>query len=180
MKPSRRLFVAVYPPPEAARAMLDALRTLTPPPAPYRPVPAEQVHLTLQFIGDTPERDLADVEESVRRSASGVGAFALHPARLLTLPRKGHPRLIAAETDSPASLLELQRRLAGRLARRPRPHQMFLPHLTLCRFDETEQAATIDAPITIAPFQVSAVALVQSLLRPSGAQHIPLATVALR
>lgn len=180
MKPSRRLFVAVYPPADAALAMLAALRTLTPPPAPHRPVPAEQVHLTLQFIGDTTERDLADVEESVRRSASGVGAFTLHPVRLVTLPREGQPRLIAAETDSPPPLLELQRRLAGRLARRPRPHQAFLPHLTLCRFNETQRATAVNAPMTVAPFQVGAVVLVQSLLRPAGAEHIPLTTVALR
>lgn len=160
--------------------MLDALRSLTPAAAPHRSVPTEQVHLTLQFIGDTPERGLYDVEESIRRSASGVGAFTLYPSRLLTLPREGHPRLIAAETDCPPALLELQRRLAGRLARRPRPHQAFLPHLTLCRFNETDRAVAVDAPITIAPFEVSAVVLVQSLLRPTGAEHIPLTTVDLR
>jgi RNA 2',3'-cyclic 3'-phosphodiesterase len=179
MRPSRRLFVAVYPPADTTLTLLNTLRA-TPLPKTSRPVPAAQVHLTLQFIGDTPERDLAGVEESVRRSASGIGPFVLHPRRLMTLPEHGHPRLVAAETDSPAHLLELQRRLAGRLARQPRPRQDFRPHLTLCRFDGNERAETVDSPIDVAPFEVSEVVLVQSVLRPTGAQHIPLVAVALR
>src|SRR5690606_23530157 len=61
-----RLFVAAYPPRETAEAMLEALRTLTLPD--YRITPIEQVHLTLQFIGDTPARDLDETIESVRRA----------------------------------------------------------------------------------------------------------------
>ena len=65
---SLRLFVGVYPPPEVAAALLASLKALDLPA--HRRTPAEQVHLTLQFIGDTAVRDLEDVTESVRRAAS--------------------------------------------------------------------------------------------------------------
>ena len=51
-----RLFVAVYPPHESARAMLTALPELKLPP--HRATPRELLHLTLQFIGATPAAEL--------------------------------------------------------------------------------------------------------------------------
>src|SRR5690606_37699260 len=116
-----RLFVAIYPPEGGkagqvgARDWLRALRKMDPPLANHRQTPPEQVHLTLQFIGDTPEGELDRVIESVERSASGIGPFELKPVRFMTLPPRGRPRLVALETDAPAGLLELQRRLAQRL-----------------------------------------------------------------
>lgn len=171
----QRLFVAAYPPVERVTPMFERLETLDLPEH-TRFTPIEQVHLTLQFIGDTNQRDVPAVIESVERSCSGIKAFALTPCRLMTLPqrRRNPPRLIAMETDAPSSLLELQRRLAARLARRPRakPDDRFLPHLTLCRFkaghttDHLEHAVESESP-----FMVDEVRLVQSRLRPAGAIH---------
>ena len=66
MGTSLRLFVAVYPPAET----VAHLRSLAAAPiaAPGVFTPAEQVHLTLLFIGDSHENRLSDISESVRRS----------------------------------------------------------------------------------------------------------------
>lgn len=171
MSTSHRLFVAIYPGPEAAARMLAALAQALPAEVRRRAVAPEQVHMTLQFIGDTDEREVPEVCESVRRSASGLAAFSLDIVRLATLPERGPPRLLAAITDAPAALRELQRRLASRLARNPRarPGERFLPHLTLCRF--TGRAPRVDAPGTIGAFEVRSVRLMASVLRPTGAEH---------
>ncbi len=128
-----RLFVAVYPPTEIARELVAALSRLELPA--YRAVPAQQVHMTLQFIGDTPAPPLDKTTESVERSPDGVMGFDLQPRLLIRLPERGRSRLIAAEADRPAGLMEIQRRLAGRLARKARrnPSDRFRPHFTLCR-----------------------------------------------
>jgi len=81
-----RLFVAVYPPPATARVLLEVLAGLDLPP--HRLVPPEQVHLTLQFIGDTPTSKLAAVTETVRRAAGGLEGFPMTPQRLITLPER--------------------------------------------------------------------------------------------
>lgn len=177
-----RLFVALYPTADAAGAMLRALSRLDlPPVATYRATRAEQVHMTVQFIGDTEAASLPEVEESVRRSAAGVGAFALVPQKLTMLPERGPPRLVAAVTDAPPALLEVQRRLAQRLARSPRARagDGFLPHFTLCRFTGGARAPRMEAPLRGEAFRVSDVVLVRSILRPSGAEHVEVMRVPL-
>lgn len=170
-----RLFVGVYPPEESRRALLDSLASLSPSPDPkHRVTPLNQVHMTVQFIGDTSERALDEVIESVQRSAAGVGAFSLTPQRLITLPNRGPVRLIAMETDAPPRLLEVHRRLAMRLAKsvRAKAGDRFLPHLTLCRFSGEATATRVDQPMAIPPFEIRSVVLVRSVLKPQGADHV--------
>lgn len=170
-----RLFVAAYPPGPVAVELLGAARRVVE--TDGRFTPAEQVHLTLAFIGDTRVRDLERVRESVARSASGVGALTLRPSRLLTLPEGGRGRLIAAETDAPAGLMEVQRRLAHRLARRPRKEagDRFRPHMTLFRAARGVECPRVDEPLDVAPFEVGSVVLMRSVLRAGGAAHAEVA-----
>jgi 2'-5' RNA ligase len=73
--------------------------------------------------------------------------------------------------------MEIQRRLAHRLARNPRDREgdRFLPHFTLARFRSplqfnfNEGDATLDFPL----FAVDSIALVNSTLSSAGARHEP-------
>lgn len=167
-----RLFVAAYPPAESARAMLSALEPLALPP--HRVTLLEQLHLTLQFIGDTPQTQMDATIESVQRAAAGLKAFQLTPRRLITLPERGPTRLVAVETDAPATLLELQRRLAMRLARnvREKPGDRYRPHLTLCRFRSPTRGVKIDQEFALEPFPIDRIRLMCSTLSSNGAQHV--------
>ena len=100
-----RLFVAAYPPAEIATAMVAALDDVDLPP--HRLVPVEKVHLTLQFIGDTPPQKLDGVIETVQRATAGMPTFELTILRLMTLPPR-RPRLVAAEADRPAALVRFE------------------------------------------------------------------------
>lgn len=163
-----RLFVAVYPPLDVARAMVDAVERLS---IAGRMTPIEQVHMTVQFIGDTPAREMESVIESVARSAAGLERFVLTPRRLMSLPERGAARLIAAEMDAPAALLEMHRRLAHRLARnvRERAGDRFLAHMTLLRYKAG--GARVDAALNAPGFEVREVSLMRSVLGPAGARH---------
>jgi RNA 2',3'-cyclic 3'-phosphodiesterase len=174
-----RLFVAIYPPPEVADAMLHALSALVLPPS--RATPGEQVHLTLQFIGDTPAKGLDAAIESVQRAAAGLVAFALSPWRLIRLPERGPARLIAMETDAPPTLLELHRRLVVRLARnvKDRNAERFRPHLTLCRFKSPASGVIVDHATNVPAFDVRRVMLMRSTLGPQGATHHEVASCTL-
>lgn len=177
-----RLFVAVYPPAAVARGLLGAVGRLEIPE--HRLTPVEQVHLTIQFIGDTRVKDLERVRESVERAASGIGPFRLRPMRLITLPERGLARLVAAETDDPAPMMELQRRLAHRLARtaRAKAGDRFLPHITLCRFRAQGERVEVDEEIEGSDFLVEHFALMRSVLRAGpggGALHEEVARIGL-
>ena len=174
-----RLFVALYPTHEAARGMLKAMEKLQLPP--HRATPREQIHMTLQFIGDTPQNDLESTKESIERSAAGLGAFGLSAHRLISLPEGRVARLVAAETDAPPAMMEMQRRLAHRLARsvRERAGDRFRPHLTLCRFKRPTAMPPIDQALGPLRFNIDRIVLMRSTLDPQGAKHHEVASFAL-
>ncbi len=183
MKNSLRLFVAVYPPPQAVAKLLALANSISALPA-GKPTPLEQVHRTLVFLGEVNPCRLDDTVQSVQRSCAGLGPFSLGVESLSFLPTKGPRRLLAAFTSSPPQLLELQRRLSQRLARNPRARdeERFNPHLTLRRF---HPAVGIEAcpPLPVIRgdnagqpcgdfvFEVREISLVRSVISYDGAEH---------
>ncbi|HEX8875779.1 MAG TPA: RNA 2',3'-cyclic phosphodiesterase [Phycisphaerales bacterium] len=169
MQPNR-LFIAAYPPLEVAQSLLEAARPTLPSNA--KPVSAEQVHLTLLFIGAVRRIEVDELVESVDRAASGRGPCRLTLNRLCVLPETGEPRLLAALGDADGNLLEIQKRLAARLARfRPKADRdRFLPHLTLARFAPASPRGP-DVSIEPITWNIRELRLMDSRLRPSGAIH---------
>jgi 2'-5' RNA ligase len=174
-----RLFVAAYPPERVAAALLEEVSRIDLPPC--RVTAIDQVHLTLQFIGDMPATEMDATVESVERAAAGLKRFELEARRMISLPERGPARLVAAELSAPAALLELQRRLASRLAGEPRsrPGDAFRPHMTLCRFRSPSLRGRIDLAVPAESFTVTRVALMKSLLRAEGAVHQEVAGIEL-
>lgn len=174
-----RLFVSIDPPPETAALLLKSLDGLALPA--HRVTRAAQVHMTLVFVGDTRRRDVRSVVESVERSCAGLKGFMLSARELVTIPDKGPARLVAATTDSPPTLLEIQRRLATRLAKPKRSGkpEVFTPHITLCRFPEGTPPGAWTGSVEVPAFAIDRVRLVQSVLRPGGAEHVTVAEVEL-
>ncbi len=168
-----RLFVAVYPPTDVAASLLDRVRSLELPS--NRLVAPQQVHLTLQFIGDVNVRQLDDTIESVQRSAAGIAAFELQTKHLITLPQRGAARLVAAQTDSPVAMMQMQRRLAQRLSHKPRRNSgdRFLPHMMLARFRTPSKVnlSGMEASLRLAAIVVRSFVLMRSTLQHSGAVH---------
>jgi len=171
-----RLFIAIDPPLEIAQALLNSLARLDLPP--HRLTPMQQIHMTVQFIGDTPSGALDDTIESAQRAGAGLPSFQLTCQRLITLPQRGPARLVAAETDAPPTLMELHRRLVTRLAAKPREKSLerFRPHLTLCRFRAPTRGVSIDEQLSIPAFTVNRIILMRSTLTAEGAKHHELAS----
>jgi 2'-5' RNA ligase len=167
-----RLFVAVYPPAAIAPAMLDAARACVLPA--HRLTDAEQLHMTLVFIGERRAGELGDVIESVDRACAGIGAMTLTPTRVFTIPtpsQGGPARLLALGTDAPGHFRELQRRLATRLARADEKRKAFEPHITLARFAPGQTCQAIDKAVELGAFSVDRVRLMQSVQTRERAEH---------
>ena len=73
------------------------------------------------------------------------------------------------------------RRLAQRLARSPRAKagDGFLPHLTVCRFTASARPQPLDHPVSLEPFPIAVISLMQSILRSEGAIHSVVSSISL-
>lgn len=96
----------------------------------------ERLHLTLEFLGDTPSERLNELCAAVDRAVSPLHPFAFHIAGVGFFGTPEHPRVIWAGVD-PASppLIFLQKTLHSsikelRFTFEDRP---YVPHLTLGR-----------------------------------------------
>ncbi len=172
-----RLFLALHPPSDVARELLELLAALELPP--HRPTPLDQLHMTVLFLGDVPERDVAKTIESAERAAASVAPFELRLRALEALPEQGLARLLAAATDTPRELSELRRRLVARLAAQRAKTGPLHPHLTLCRFRSPTRLSFEPRPLEGPAFGVTALSLHKSVLHATGAEHRQLARIPL-
>lgn len=132
-----RLFVAL-PPSEPARAALASLADGL---ARARWTPAEQLHLTLRFIGDVTE----DQKEAVREALARVtGApFPLGVEGVGRFPPRGNPGVVWAGVGNGHPFLHrLRQQVDDRLLASGVPFELtpFVPHFTLGRVREAHPA----------------------------------------
>jgi len=186
--PRVRLFVALDLPDEVRAGVGEwAAEQLTDPK--LRPVPAENLHLTLAFLGFRPEEEVGAIAEAVAESAG--------PAPLVELgnpvprPPRGRARVFALPAVSPgAELLQggLRERLVagGFFEPEKRP---FWPHLTVARVRPEGRGSRRPAFVAQPPGALPAwlrevflgvrMTLYRSELKPEGARYVSLAQVEL-
>jgi RNA 2',3'-cyclic 3'-phosphodiesterase len=182
-----RLFVAIPLPPDLAARAFEILPTSLPA---LRRVKAENLHLTLAFLGQTPDERLGDVTAATRDAAAAVSSFTLAFDRAGRFPDRGRIRVVwLGIADGGPSVLELGKGVyAGLRSRGLRfDDRPLAPHLTLARVAEDASAAeakTVAAAIeglTVRAFRfaVGEIAVVQSVLSPKGARYTAMSTVPL-
>ncbi len=187
-----RLFVAIELPPPVRSALERTISALKESGlGPLRWVAPERVHLTLKFLGDVAPEWVPELGDAVTEAAQGHSPFALRLARGGMFPNRRAPRVIwlglEGEAEALASLRRDVERALVQLGFRAEEWP-FRPHLTLARVTgrmPEDQAARLCALLeatdgSCEPFQVEGVSLMQSTLRPSGAEYRRLAAVPLQ
>jgi RNA 2',3'-cyclic 3'-phosphodiesterase len=159
-----RLFFALWPHPEvqqklASHALQLAQRT------DGRASAVQNIHMTLAFLGDTPEHLLVPLLDLRARFAAL--AFSIEIDRIGALK---HGIVYAAPSEPPASLRDLVADLQTELKALGLvlEQRAFKPHLTLVRKALRSVAALRIDPI---PWDVNGVALVRSELSRSGSTY---------
>lgn len=172
-----RAFLAL-PVPDATAGALVALQAALPF---GRPVPEENLHLTLAFLGDVPGAVLEALDEELslaRLPAPGIGFTRLGTFAEI---ERG---LIFAEVETTPVLSALQARVASaaRAAGAHLPRRRFRPHVTLMRAGRQPRgpardrvAAALGMPCDVPGFVAERVVLYASHLGPDGAVHKALA-----
>lgn len=175
-----RAFLALPLPPsdaETLEAMGDRLGV-------GRPVPADNVHLTLAFLGEVPEADLAEAAQMLETLAPPRFAYRLSGVESFGSPQAGHALALAA--DGGAALRDLRDRIRSRLhgAGLAQERRRFRPHVTFARLpgrmspEEDRRLATFlarEADIALDDVPADRFVLYESILTRDGAVYEPLA-----
>lgn len=185
--PRLRLFVALDLPDQVRKGIAAWARRSLSDPA-LRPLPAENLHVTLAFLGWRPEKEAERIAAVVEESVGPAPLVELQDP--LPLPRR-QPRLFALPAVSPgAELLQagLQERLVEKRFYKPEKRP-FWPHVTFARVRPegrgSRRPMVVERPPKKLPQELTEavfcrrLTLYRSELQRAGARYAPLAQVEL-
>ena len=108
--------------------------------------PAENLHLTLKFLGDISPTHLDFLKQMIRAEADSHRSFDIKLIGLSSFPTSKRPRVVYIDIQAPAELRNLQHAIesgAHRLGYKPE-ERAFSPHLTLGRVKRASQLVPSD------------------------------------
>lgn len=151
-------------------------------------VAAENLHLTLKFLGGVDEARVPAVIDALRAAVAGHRPFEIEVTGLGAFPSAARPRVLwAGVTTGHEAMTTLADAVETALARLgfPREDRAFSPHITFARIREQRRAPALAEALSIAATQrfgrvtVREVTLMRSDLSPRGARYTPLASAPL-
>jgi 2'-5' RNA ligase len=173
-----RVFIAVNPTMEERKRLSVASSGLRDAGFPIRWVPAENVHLTLKFLGEVKEARVNELGSALGDAVDGVGAFEMVVHGFGAFPSPRRPNVVWVGIELNPSLETLQARVESALEKLGyrREERSFHPHLTLGRARKKVSASDFSGLDHLIErldyddrFRVSSVEVMCSRLMPSGA-----------
>lgn len=141
-----------------------------------RSVPADQLHLTLKFIGEVEGSTFLDICEALTEIV--LPKFSLRFKGVGVFPPRGMPRILWSGVEPVAGVITLRNAIERTLAaiKIPREKRKYTPHLTLARLNNSpihhlQKFLAGNAFFQTAEFPVENFHLYKSRLTPKGALH---------
>jgi len=178
-----RTFIAIEFDDAIRRRLVQAQERLREAGCKVRWARAEQMHVTLKFLGEIAPATVGAVAEAMAHAAEAVAPFEVEVAGLGAFPPRGAPRVVWAGVEDPGGhVQQLQARLEPRLEGLgfERERRAFHPHLTLGRVKDRHGADRLRERIEGHPARrfgrerIEELVLFQSELKPTGAVYTPL------
>lgn len=180
-----RLFVALEIPSEVREnlaALIRELRAIAPQ---EKWVRAENLHITMKFIGEVAPEKL----EPIRQALAGVRSDSpvkLDFRGLGFFPNEKHPRVFWAGIEATPNLPKLAADIETAMERLgiAREQRPFSPHLTLARFETRKLPEKLQSAVResmtreFGAFETKQFHLIESKLKPSGAEYTTLQSFA--
>ena len=171
-----RTFVALELP-AATRAWIGGLMDSLRPQVPgLRFIAPETVHLTLRFLGEASETQVAALGRPLSAAAARCDVQPVRIAGLGLFPDRGQPRVLWLGLELPPALVALQGACeeAAVSCGFPRERRPFRSHVTLGRWRGPARRPELP-PVDLGTISLESLVLFQSRLHPKGAVHAPLA-----
>lgn len=175
-----RLFIAVDFPPAVRSALGNVVGRLADADLPVRWISEDNFHLTLRFLGDRPEEDVAILRRILLEVAADAEPFEAGFGPVGAFPSPRRPRVIWISVDAGPRLRLLRDELERRLAASGfgRDERSFRPHVTLGRARNDAAPGAFRPFVALAAgleldesFPVDTVDLVRSHLGSEGARY---------
>lgn len=179
-----RAFFALKPDDEAIQQLLDRIESLKRKgwERLARFTTAENLHLTLRFLGEVETETLDKLREGARSIAAEIPEFDYEIGAAILFPRVSRARVIVTKVEAQESLRELNRQLEQNAVECGLPEEQwsFKPHVTLARLKQGMNRPNL--PSYSAPIHQRAteVVLYQSTLSSEGAKYEAIETYPLR
>jgi len=143
----------------------------------------ETMHMTLAFLGDILRTSISDIANSIDECVADMKRFRFCVAGTGAFGGKRGPRVIWADVhEGRDELMQLQARIADAIRNIgiPLDTRPFTPHLTLARIrsprgvDDLLKSLALEEDTAFGTVECSEVLLFQSILHPTGPEHIVL------
>ena len=152
-----------------------------------RIIPAENIHLTLKFLGDTDISKIQKISKAIKETSDNFNNFHFKLAsKYEAFPSVYSPRILFAGAGPGADKIkELFHMLENNLAkiRIKKEERGFVSHITLARVREKVELSTIFENVKLSypeTLHCDRLTLFESKLNPGGAQYIIIEEFALK
>ena len=147
-----RLFVAIELGPRARAAMTRCQQRLARSDAcrAVRWTHEDRLHLTVRFLGEVPDADVANVSTAVTKGLADVRPFAMHVVSVGCFPPDGRVRIVwVGLREDSGELVKLAKSLDGEFAALgfPSESRPFHPHVTIGRVKEDRSGGDLRGAI---------------------------------
>jgi RNA 2',3'-cyclic 3'-phosphodiesterase len=189
-----RLFIAIELPPEVSASLETIQDRLVrqAPPRTVRWVQPASIHLTLKFLGESPVSQRGALQNALQDAVSSHPSFSITVGGLGCFPNAQRPRVVwVGVRDAAGALRALRDSVEMAIAPLgyPTEDRPFSPHLTIGRVDCSASRAAVQklgsliAATSLGDLHtwpVTAVSLMRSELKPTGAVYTALLHAPLR
>jgi 2'-5' RNA ligase len=180
-----RCFLAIEIPETIRGAIVSSLDSLKKSGADVKWVSAENIHITLQFLGETEETLIPAIKEALDKILLNYFPFYIKIAGVGCFPDARRPRIIWVGTEESQPVIKLHGEISKEMAKLgyQEEERNFTPHLTVGRVKSNrnvrELLKKIDEirEVRFSDFEVRHITLMKSELKPSGPIYQSLAEI---
>lgn len=183
-----RCFISVNLPDDAKAAINSIVTELKKTGADVKWVNAENIHLTLKFLGDTDEQLIPRISDALCKKLSHYKAFYIKIADAGCFPSEKRPRVVWIGIEDSETLADIQKDVDDVLTDFGFSYEArsFSPHLTIGRVRSPKKV--VELMDRFAEFrgkafgrvEVNAVHIMRSELKPAGAEYSCLCRIPLK
>jgi 2'-5' RNA ligase len=174
-----RCFIAIEIPDTVKREIAEVADILKKYDADIKWVAVENLHVTLKFLGSTPEKLLPEIRESLLKAVSSFQPFYIKINGTGVFPNKKFPRVIWIGVDNGETLVNLASDIDASVTMLGyrKEEREFKPHLTLGRVRSRKGTVSVVNELDnfeereFGNFIVDRIRLMRSDLKPKGPEY---------